>query len=79
MDFIGIKELFVNKKSLLAIFPFDLINYRHTISGPYEVYYNWYWDKGGNYANGPSSIKCRCQQKKVDCQPTDSYQVCKLK
>merc|ERR1712029_521774 len=45
----------------------------HTIRGPSEVYNNGYWNQNNNYAPGPDSFKCRCQQKKVDCQPTDGY------
>merc|ERR1719450_1206222 len=48
----------------------------HVISGPAEVYRNTHWDFGsGNNAPGPRSYKCRCIQKKVDCEPEDSDEV----
>jgi len=46
----------------------------HVISGPAEVYRNTHWDLS-NTGPGPRSFRCRCIQKKVDCEPEDSYEV----
>merc|ERR1711915_808692 len=45
-----------------------------TIRGPAEVYKNTAWDLGLN-GPGPRSYKCRCIQKKVDCDPEDFFEV----
>jgi len=47
----------------------------HVISGPAEVYSNTHWDFNHIYPPGVGSFKCRCIQKKVDCEPEDSYEV----
>jgi len=48
----------------------------HVISGPAEVYRNTHWDFNTQILGpGPLSFKCRCIQKKVDCEPEDSYEV----
>jgi len=46
----------------------------HVISGPKEVYSNAHW---GRYPGtpGPASFRCRCIQKRVDCEPEDAYEV----
>jgi len=46
----------------------------HVISGPAEIYKNTYYPNG-NSVPGPRSYKCRCIQKKIDCEPEDSYEV----
>jgi len=47
----------------------------HVISGPAEVYRNTHWNLNHHSPAGPSSFKCRCIQKKVDCEPEDSLEV----
>jgi len=47
----------------------------HVISGPAEVYRNTHWELRHGSAPGAVSYKCRCIQKKVDCEPEDSYEV----
>jgi len=47
----------------------------HVISGPAEVYNNTHWVFIPIYPAGVGSFKCRCIQKKVDCEPEDSYEV----
>jgi len=47
----------------------------HVISGPAEVYRNTHWEWNQYLAARASAFKCRCIQKKVDCEPEDSYEV----
>jgi len=48
----------------------------HVIGGQSEVYRNTHWEAAGpSETAGPGSYKCRCVQKKVDCEPEDSYEV----
>jgi len=42
------------------------------VSGPAEVYENTW----GNWGYpGARSLKCRCRQKKIDCEPSDGYEM----
>lgn len=57
---------------------FHWISDTHVISGPAEIYDNKHWYHGGPgplLPFGPDSFKCRCEQKKVDCDPGDSLEV----
>ena len=49
--------------------------FRYVISGPEEVYRNTHWNFNPDSGPGPRSFKCRCTQKKVNCEPKDSYEV----
>merc|ERR1712107_58302 len=55
----------------------------HVISGPEEIYNNKHWyhlastiyGPGPYLPPGPDYFKCRCEQKKIDCEPEDSLEV----